>query len=518
MKKIVFVALSLFCMSAYAQTPYDALKIVQSDITGSARYMSMAGAFGALGGDATALKDNPAGLGIFRKSELTTTGSVLSQTTNSNWVNTESNDDLYKLAFNNFSFIKSTPTWRNESNSGGLKYSNWSFSYNRLKDFNRRALIKGSNIGSSMTDYMAYFTEDKAGNLFDFNNSSTDPWNNTSIAWLSVMAVDGGLINEYIDSNTGKTAYWSSLLNVGEKVSPTFIIEESGSLNEFSLGWSGNFDNKFFFGINGNFQTLNYTLNTVYSEAFSGAGSMVLTNWISTSGAGFNLKLGAIYAPIDFMRIGLSYHTPTLFALSDIGNSRLDYDTNAKGYISSPDNTLDYQLSSPTQMNASVGFIVGNKGLLSAEYVYKDYTATRFFDSNGESTDYIDENQRMKSYLNNSRIIKIGGEYKVNNNVALRAGYANESNAVMPNSGKFMLPNTTRSNTEYFIHNQTNYFTGGIGYRESGWYVDLAYMRKIIDETYYPYSGSILPDRYQPTTASLITTNDNIVVTLGLRF
>jgi hypothetical protein len=522
MKKIISLALTLLCVSAYAQTPYDALKLVQSDITGSARYMSMAGAFGALGGDVSAIKDNPAGLGIFRKSELSTTVNMLSQTSNSNWENTKTQDDLYKLGFNNFTYVLASPTWRKESNKDGLKYSNWSFSYNKLKDFNRRSYIKGTDLSSSMTDYMAYFSGNTSGSSYDFDNYPTSeydsPWDNLDISWLSVMAAYGGLMDEYVDQATSQTAYWSSLLNVGETVSPSYILEESGALNEYSLGWSGNFSDRFFIGVNLNLQTLNYQLSTKYSEDFSGGGNMSLSNSMSTTGAGMNFNIGAIYTPIDFMRIGLAYHTPTLFALSDVGSSELDFNAYSVGYITTPTNTLDYQLLSPSQLNASLGLIVGNKGLVSAEYVLTNYTGMRFYDDNGESAEYMDENQRIKEYLNNSRTIKIGGEYKVTSNIALRAGYANESNAVVPNSVKYMLPNTTRSNTEYFIHNQTNYYTCGIGYRESSWYIDMAYMAKVIDETFYPYSASILPTDLQPQSASVITTNNNIILTFGLRF
>lgn len=71
MKKNILVALLAAASTlAFAQTEYDALKLTQTELSGSARYMAMGGAFGALGGDATALKDNPAGLGVYRSSEI----------------------------------------------------------------------------------------------------------------------------------------------------------------------------------------------------------------------------------------------------------------------------------------------------------------------------------------------------------------------------------------------------------------------------------------------------------------
>src|SRR5674536_391977 len=56
-----------------AQNVDDALRYSQSFYGGTARFMSMGGAFTALGGDISSLSQNPAGLGVFRSSEITLT-------------------------------------------------------------------------------------------------------------------------------------------------------------------------------------------------------------------------------------------------------------------------------------------------------------------------------------------------------------------------------------------------------------------------------------------------------------
>ena len=62
------LALAALCSSSmlFSQGVVDALKYSQQDIRGTARYMGMAGAFGALGGDITTLSQNPAGIGVYR--------------------------------------------------------------------------------------------------------------------------------------------------------------------------------------------------------------------------------------------------------------------------------------------------------------------------------------------------------------------------------------------------------------------------------------------------------------------
>ena len=74
MKKNIIALLFVgFAGLMSAQTEYDALRLSQTDLTGTARYMSLGGAMGALGADASATKDNPAALGVYRSSEMSAT-------------------------------------------------------------------------------------------------------------------------------------------------------------------------------------------------------------------------------------------------------------------------------------------------------------------------------------------------------------------------------------------------------------------------------------------------------------
>lgn len=131
MKKNILVALLAAASTlAFAQTEYDALKLTQTELSGSARYMAMGGAFGALGGDATALKDNPAGLGVYRSSEIALSLNSMIQNTTSTWGSTQSTEDLYKTKLNSFSYVMTMPRW--EEKSSGLLSSNFSFTFNKI--------------------------------------------------------------------------------------------------------------------------------------------------------------------------------------------------------------------------------------------------------------------------------------------------------------------------------------------------------------------------------------------------
>ena len=497
-----------------AQTEFDALKLSQTDITGTARYMGMAGAFGALGGDASAIKDNPAGLGIYRSSELVGTLNAMMQKGTSTWNGVSSSADQYKLGFNNFSYVMASPTWRNENGSSGLLNSNFSFSYNRLMNYNRSLNIKSGSSPSSVTDYMAYLTNNIPS--ADLAYSSTyEPFNNTSIPWLSVMAFEGKLMNETV--NKGISSWLSVLGNTGS-VTPSYTVSEKGYVDEYSLGWAGNFNNVFFLGTTLNLRSLNYSSISNYSESFSdNRGMMSLRDSVYSTGTGFNLNIGAIYCPVDNVRLGLSLHSPTIYAISDNYYSKLFYDVNGTaGYTGTPGGSSNYQLQGPMQVNLSGAYIIGNKGLVSAEYDYDNNTGIRLMDQNGDSQSFSSENQGMPHMLSDVSTIKIGGEYKLTDNFALRAGYAYSTNATDPKAAKLVQPNTVRTDMEFYRNNSTDYITAGFGYREANWFIDFAYMYKTLNESFLPYNSNNLD--IAVNLAKVLTNTNNLVVTVGLKF
>lgn len=512
--------MALNCSLLFAQTEFDAIKLELPDLYGSARYMGMAGAFGALGGDASSIKDNPAGLGIYRTSELSTTLNFLNQTTTSNWpyYNSGLNDSFSKeksmnLGINNLAYIIANSTNRSRSGNEGLLNSNWSFTFDKIKSFDRSATIESGYSPSSITQYMAYFSNGIKST--DMNNSS-NPFDNTELPWISIMGYQGYLINETINPTSGKSEY-NSLLNTNEKVQPLYSITEAGSINEYSIGWSGNFSNKLYLGVTFNFQSVDYSMLSTLTENFADGGNMKLTNILNTSGAGVNLNLGTIYRPSDILRLGFSVHTPMVYGLTDVNSAIMNYNLSSTNYgnFQSPEYSTSYFLATPWKIDVSGALLFGKKGLISAEYVNSFNTESYFYDSNG-SQSFKDENAGMISVLKDVQTIKFGGEYKLNSNFSLRAGYAYITSGSHEDADKLMRYNTTRTDTEYFQHFQTNFYSLGFGYRESNWFMDCAFMSKLTDEIFYPYNSNLLANK--ANSALVQTLNNNFVLTLGLKF
>lgn len=87
MKKITMIALAMFtAVGAGAQTIYDATNIAQKELNGTARFVGMGGAMGALGGDISTIGTNPAGIGIYRSNDAMLTFGYSMTGTESNYV------------------------------------------------------------------------------------------------------------------------------------------------------------------------------------------------------------------------------------------------------------------------------------------------------------------------------------------------------------------------------------------------------------------------------------------------
>ena len=98
MKKLLILFIGVIPMSILnAQDISDALRYSTGDVQGTARFRAMSGAFGALGGDLSALSINPAGSAIFNRSHASLSISNLNNDTRTNYFgnsNTGSNSSF----------------------------------------------------------------------------------------------------------------------------------------------------------------------------------------------------------------------------------------------------------------------------------------------------------------------------------------------------------------------------------------------------------------------------------------
>ena len=132
-KKIVTLVILLQgTLITFAQTEADALRYAEILPTGTARYTAMGGAFSALGGDLSTMATNPAGIGVYRKSDFGITLGWASNKVSSDYFGKKNTVSEMDLGVSNLGFVVTNT----EANNSAWKYINWGFAYNRIADFN----------------------------------------------------------------------------------------------------------------------------------------------------------------------------------------------------------------------------------------------------------------------------------------------------------------------------------------------------------------------------------------------
>lgn len=441
---------------SFAQNEMDALRYSQLTFGGTARYNSMAGAFGALGADFSTLSSNPAGIALYKRFEITFTPSRFGQTTNSSYNGTSGSESKYNFNFNNAGIVATFSTNKAEGESGWASW-NLGFGYNKMSNFNNRVNIHGPNTGeSSISDIYVR-------NADGLTSPDLDPF------------AEGLAFNTYvIDSIPGnKNQYFSNVpLDVVQKKT----IETSGSIGETVLSSGGNYNDKLYLGTTIGFPRINYSENSNYSESAvqndtnSGFRSFNLEQQVTTHGTGINIKLGLIYRVAEWMRIGAAFHSSTAFSLHDDWVYTMKSNFASGNYSStSPNGSFDYTLNTPPRFIGSLGFIIEKKGLIDIDVETVDYSYARL---NSSSESFSDVNNQIRQkYLPVSNI-RIGGEWRIMDPFSVRLGFA------MYGSPYKSSVNTDASRLSY---------TGGFGFKKDNFFLDLAFVFTQYKENYYLY-------------------------------
>ena len=190
MKKIFFLFIGLLSINLSAQNEIDALRYSQQNIFGSAKFNSMGGSFGALGGDFTTLSYNPAGISLYQNSELSITPSISMTETNTSITG---NDPNFGFGSNlsNFGFVFSGKNMDDE-----WKRINIGFGWNQLANYDNRIEIITENSTTSLADV---FLEQANGVTVDnLNSFGAGP-----AFWADIIDLE----NNFVDTATGWYAF-----------------------------------------------------------------------------------------------------------------------------------------------------------------------------------------------------------------------------------------------------------------------------------------------------------------------
>ena len=449
-----------------------------TDLVGSARYVGLAGAMTAVGGDPSAVKDNPAGLGVFRRLDIALTLDM-------------DFDRVYQDKqrvglYNTFTSTQASVVFSmmNPDRSSVLRYNNVMFSYHRLASFNRQYTV-GQTANWSLADVICLMTN----GLPESALQPSERWSNQDVGWLSCQGYDTYLISPTPED----TLMWQNVLEEGQTVKNNFSIKETGYVNQFSLAWGGNFFDRLYVGVSMNVLSLYHNQSVQYFEEFGEGCGLDNNTYVAHSGLGFNASVGVIYHPIQWLRVGASFTTPSAMALTtttygDLASTLwyVNPETGAselKGITSSsPDNRYtDRSTTMPLRFSLGAAFQCMNYGLISVQY-----------------------DLSHNKHINNVHALRVGLEGVISNHFFLNAGYAFEG--TFKQSAPVELASIrTDAYTESL--NSTQYVTAGFGYRASHFMVHAAYRFRMQRIDTYAHQ---LTDPYQ-----LNAMTHGIVITLG---
>lgn len=534
---------------AYSQTAIDAFQLSHSDLRGTARYMSMGGAFGALGGDLSTLNNNPGGIGLYRKSELGVTLNIeASSIKSATSIMTQSTSQT-KVSVPNFGYVGAA--WLAND---VMPYFTWGVSYGRIVNMNRR--YKGqARMNGSLYNYVAQYSDGYTSNQLSAEGTDNGGYSSPDyIPWLSILSYNGMAINP-IGSTSQYQGPWQNdhVNSNGDRTPSTgiseFDVDEHGYVDEYAIDFGGNIMNTVYWGMGFGITDIELTQNTHYTEDIKNAVIMdptaelgdlkignantTLSNYKHIDGTGFNFKLGVIVRPINALRIGFAFHTPTYYNINQSSGADLNYDYtffNPDGhninYSGTPNEYRSWKLRTPWRMQVSAAGIIGTSGIISMEYEYRPYQNMNLRSDYGdELTNY---NQDIKTYYKAANILRFGAEYRILPQLSIRAGYVHESTptgiAISNNEVTVYTsnPDDTGTNPAYTLDNSTQYITCGLGYRYKNFSIDAAYVYKHRTSEYHSFTPNDAFDTAgltaTPYQAKLTENYNNIVLTATLRF
>lgn len=516
-----------------AQTHDNALRFSTETLDGTARYQAMGGAFGAVGADYGSLRQNPAGLGLFRSNEIQGTISFGQNLDKATWYK-----EQYKkgrTAFGgNMSVVLTTPL-----RGSGLSF-NFALGFYQRQSFARSFDVSNHHITDfSLADYTALITPT---NVSSEDLLSKNAYGNVRAPWLTILGHGAGWTVPH------PNGFYESAFNYSDKggiLGPSnsqLRVNERGGIQDFDFTCGLNYNDRLYFGLGVKLSALDYRMNSYYGEDFIDKDYLELANELRTSGSGASVSFGLIARVSDHLRLGAAIQTPTWFTLQDNyvagAESRYSRAVDDKGKPlpekewtvkdqTPSDAAWQYQLQTPTKIVLS-GAFVGRQGMISLDYELANYSGIQLKDTYGP---FVDDNKLMKEYFTPMQsTLRLGGEVRVSPQFSLRAGgywrqapmkASFDSN---PNQQSATIPvNEAGTVPHYEIVGMGYGVTGGLGWRFSpSSYIDLAVVYQGQKSHMYPF-----PTRYYGDNGEQLTTPQAIqlqkqriygVATFGFKF
>lgn len=490
----VIACLRLSIAGAQSYTE-EALMFSRIRVGGTARIQAMGGAQIALGGDLSLAYSNPAGLGMYNRSDVTVTPAFNTTNISSAYFgNTkDASQSTFILPHLGIAFHA------DQDGRKGLWGGTLGITFNRINDFNEQFSYSASNPHNSLIDYFVV-DANKNGDVSQFAPGGYQYNRPTGLAYYNYLVNPQSVLNP-----PGPTdQYFTVVTGIPLQ---TETVKNTGAQNQWNLSYGVNFNDKVFLGAGLGIVSLKYSSDKQYSEQFTETGHpmspMKLHESLSMNGTGINFTVGTIIRPITPLQIGLSIATPSAIEIEETYNAYMStswdsvqYANGVSSHEAFTDNvTSTYSLSTPWKISSGLAYFFQKRGFLTADVEWISYGKTRYSGGGDWSADNDIINNTYQSTFN----LRFGGEYRWNN-FRFRAGYS-----YMPD------PFRTPENN---VNREIISLSGGVGYRTEKFYIDLAVIRSRGDMSYRPYQLYYALDPLVTQTRKSTV----VMITVGLPF
>jgi hypothetical protein len=522
MKKVnIFkmLGLSMVIFTANAQDySGDAFRFSQLiNPAGSSRMRALGGNHAAIGADVSNISGNPAGLGLYTRSEFSVSAGLNSLETNTNYINTNTNSSKSNFNLNNIALVFGGNSGNNgkpNSYRGGWNSGNFGISYNRNSNLFNNFSFSGINKRSSLADSYVEQVNGNANNTTEFLDSADQFDPNNRVA----QSPEALYYQMYLIEPTGNGAPYRrfDFNNPASEVRQEGNFQSEGKTSQWTFAYGANYQDKLYVGVSGGIANLNYDFVNTQTDQFVGGkfiNDFTANQLLTVQGRGVNLSGGLIFRPNNLVRIGATIHSPTWYSISESYDQSISVNVipNNPNQIPADLNSgsvapydFDYELRTPLRASVGMAVFVGKKGFITADAEYVGYnkmklTATTLSPSDNsaftnDNTRYI--NQDYKNVVN----LKVGAELRAGN-INFRGGVAFIAD---PYKVKFDDINRDRLA-----------FSGGAGYKSNSFYFDLVGSYSAYKSAFTPYTLNNATDY---ASAKIDSKNANLSFTFGTYF
>ncbi len=512
MKKLIVLFVATLSMPLlYSQDITDALNYSQGEIEGSARFRAMGGAFGALGGDLSAININPAGSAVFSNSYASVSLKTYNSDNEASYFNEVNNRSKSNLNINQGGGV-----FIIENNRESSKWKKFSLSvaYDNTKNYRNNWFASGTNRNSIANYFLANAQGLRLDEISRFDGETiSEAYSEIGSTFgfqhqQAFLGFESFIIEPDDFDDDANASYFSNIAD--GTFDQEYSFSSTGYNGKMAFNIGAQYNDNLYFGLNLNSHFLYYERSTFLSERNENTGSLInrvgFENNLIANGNGFSFQLGTIYKISKEFRVGISYDSPTWLTIEEETSQSLQtastdgimFDDGTPTYFEgtiNPDiiNVYPaYKLSTHSKLTTSLAYVFGKKGLLSFDYSIKDYSNTKFRPASDAF--FADQNNNINTLLKSASTYRLGGEYKVKQ-FSFRGGYRFEESPYKD---------------EITIGDLSGYSLG-LGYNFGNTKLDLAY------DSAKRSSNNQLFNAGLTDAANINNRTSNVTLTLGFR-